>query len=123
MARSILATVLGVATWIAVATTLNLVLRVMLPGYREAEPVMAFTLVMLVARLVLGGLASISAGAVCFAVARVRRPVQVLAVLLVLVFVPMHYGLWDRFPAWYHLVFLVSLAPLTLFGARLVARR
>jgi len=123
MTRSILATVLGVATWIAVATTLNLVLRGMLPGYREAEPVMAFTLVMLVARLVLGGLASISAGAVCFAVARAQRPVQVLAVLLVLVFVPMHYGLWDRFPAWYHLVFLVSLAPLTLFGAGLVARR
>lgn len=123
MARSILAAVLGLATWIAVAITLNLLLRGMLPGYREAEPAMAFTFAMLLARLLLGGLASIAAGAVCRAVARAQRPAQVLAVLLLAVFVPMHYGLWDRFPAWYHLVFLVSLAPLTLFGAGLVARR
>ena len=123
MLRSILATMLGLATWIAIAITLNLVLRGMLPGYREAEPAMTFTFAMLVARLGLGGLASMAAGAVCIAVAQAKRPVQVLAVLLLVVFVPMHYGLWDRFPAWYHLVFLVSLAPLTLFGATLVARR
>jgi hypothetical protein len=46
----------------------------------------------------------------------------VLAALLLLLFLPVHYGLWDRFPLWYHVLFLASLVPLTLLGASLKAK-
>jgi hypothetical protein len=36
---------------------------------------------------------------------------------LLALFIPNHYLLWDKFPVWYHLTFLVSLLPLTLLGA------
>jgi len=32
-------------------------------------------------------------------------------------FLPVHYSLWNRFPIWYHLVFLISIIPLVLLGA------
>jgi hypothetical protein len=35
-------------------------------------------------------------------------------------FVPVHVGLWATFPVWYHLLFLGSLVPLVLAGARVV---
>ena len=123
MIRSVIATILGVATWVAVATTLNLLLRNLYPGYPEAEPAMTFTFGMLLARLVLAALSTVAAGAVTASIARAARPVYALAVLLVLVFVPMHVGLWQRFPVWYHLVFLLSLAPLAVAGGTLATRR
>jgi hypothetical protein len=33
-----------------------------------------------------------------------------------IVFVPAHVMLWDKFPIWYHLSFLLSLVPLTYLG-------
>jgi hypothetical protein len=36
-------------------------------------------------------------------------------------FIPIHIQLWDKFPIWYHLFFLVSLVPLSILGGRLVA--
>jgi hypothetical protein len=34
-----------------------------------------------------------------------------LGILMLLIFVPIDYGLWDKFPVWYHLTFLLTLAP------------
>ena len=36
--------------------------------------------------------------------------------LLLVAFIPEHIRLWDKFPVWYHLMFLVSLVPLTYIG-------
>jgi uncharacterized protein (DUF983 family) len=47
---------------------------------------------------------------------------KVLAIALVLLFIPVHYSLWAQFPLWYHAVFLLSLAPLVMVGAWLVRR-
>jgi sugar phosphate permease len=73
---------------------------------------------MLVMRLLLGALSSLCAG---FLAARItkgsRGTVHMLACLLVVAFIPVHYERWDRFPVWYHLVFLVSLLAATIFGA------
>jgi hypothetical protein len=70
------------------------------------------------ARLATGALASIAAG---FSAAWIAKgtgtPVKVLAALLLLMFIPIHYRLWDKFPIWYHLTFLASLIPFTLLGA------
>jgi hypothetical protein len=101
-----------------VATLANLLVRALLPGYSAAEPGMTFTLAMMVARLGVGVVASLAAGFACSAVAR-RNLVAVYgcAALLVLSFLPVHYNLWHTFPLWYHVFFLVTLAPLVLLGA------
>lgn len=75
---------------------------------------------MLLARLALGAISSAGAGFACAASFHsVPTAVKFLAVVLVIFFVPVHYSLWAQFPLWYHVVFLVSLAPLVLLGARL----
>ena len=37
-------------------------------------------------------------------------------------FIPQHITLWEKFPVWYHLTFLLSLIPLTLLGGKLELR-
>lgn len=122
--RMLLAIVAGFVVWFAVATVGNLGIRWLLPGYSEVEKAMEFSTAMLVARLVVGAVASVAAGAACIAIAKsARAAVYVLALLLVALFVPVHVGLWAKFPAWYHIVFLGSLFPLVVLGARLLRAR
>ena len=114
---------IGFVVWFVVATVANLLIRASLPGYAEAELATRFTLPMLLARLVVGGVSSMAAGFVCALSARsVPVAVKVFAVALVLFFIPVHYSLWAQFPLWYHATFLVSLAPLVLVAAW-IARR
>ena len=116
--KIVLGVLIGLVVWIVVATVGNFVIRALVSGYAEAEPAMRFTLPMLLARLGLGALSSAAAGFVCAASLRsVPNAVKLLAVVLVILFVPVHYSLWAQFPLWYHVVFLVSLAPLVLLGA------
>jgi len=115
--KVVLGVVLGFFVWFCVATVGNLLIRGTLAGYAEAEPAMKFTLPMLLARLALGGVSSVAAGFVCAASLRLPAAVNILAIVLVVFFIPVHYSLWARFPPWYHAVFLVSLAPLVLLGA------
>lgn len=122
--RIALAVVCGFVAWFVVATVGNLVLRAVLAGYADVERSMSFSVSMMIGRLVLGAVSSIAAGAACAALARhVRSAVWILAVALTLFFIPVHVGLWDRFPLWYHAIFLVSLAPLVLLGARMTTSR
>jgi hypothetical protein len=37
-------------------------------------------------------------------------------------FIPEHVMLWEKFPVWYHLAFLLSLVPLTYVGGRFGSR-
>jgi hypothetical protein len=113
-----LVVLVGFVVWFVVATVANLLIRASLPGYAEAETAARFTLPMLVARLAVGGLSSVAAGLACALFARSFSVAgKVLAVALVLFFIPVHYALWAQFPLWYHAVFLISLAPLVLVGA------
>jgi hypothetical protein len=120
MIRKVAGVAAGLVAWIAVATVANLLLRVSWSGYAAAEVSSTFTPGMLLARLVVGALSSICAG---FAIASIIKSrgtaVTILGVVLIALFIPVHYRLWDKFPVWYHLIFLVSLMPLTLLGARL----
>jgi hypothetical protein len=117
MIKAILAFITGIFVWIVVATIGNWLLRAALPGYASVEADMAFTLPMMFCRLTLGLLSSLCAGASCAAVATPgARAVSALALALVILFVPNHYLLWDKFPLWYHVFFLVSLAPMVLLG-------
>ena len=122
MLRSILAVVAAIFTWFLTATVLNLVLRATLSGYSAAEPTLAFTLPMMISRLALGLMASLAAGLACAAVAKRGIAAKVAAGIMLLLFLPVHYMLWAKFPIWYHLFFLITLAPTMLIGATLVRR-
>ena len=121
MWRTVSSITVGLIAWALVATLLNFGLRLWLPGYAQAEPAMAFTFVMKIARLSLAALAGLAAGGLVRAIAPASRAAPWVAGLVLLaLFVPVHIQLWDRFPVWYHLTFLISLAPLVALGALLL---
>ena len=118
--KTVAAVIVGLVTWILVATIVNFPLRAWWPHYHEAETAFNFTLGMKLVRLALGALASVCSGFVAAWIANGRRPAAIaLGVLLLVLFIPNHYLLWEKFPVWYHLTFLASLFPLTLLGAML----
>ncbi len=130
MKRTVLAAVAAFAAWFVVATVLDRAHRLAWPRYADvlvssggSLPAVSFSLGMLGARLVEGAASTIAAGAVVAWIGR-RSGAAAIAtgVLLLLLFVPTHAMLWHRFPIGYHLVFLGSLLPLTLLGARLVGK-
>ncbi len=123
MKRAVFAFLAGLAAWIVLISLLNRALRLGLPGYAAAEPAMSFTLGMLAARLAIGALASVIAGCIAawLAPASLRLPVW-LGIALLVAFVPIHVRLWSSFPVWYHLLFLGTILPLVILGARRAPR-
>ena len=123
MGRTILAVIGGLVAWALVATLLDIGLRLALPGYREVEPALAFTLVMKIARLSLAVVASLAAGAAVRAIAPASRLAPwVTGLVMLALFLPEHIRIWPLLPVWYHLFFLITLAPLVALGARLNLR-
>ena len=123
MLRMILGIVAGFVAWFVLASIGNVAFRVSWPAYAQVEPSMTFTLTMLVSRLLLGVLSSLCGGFVAAWLARANvNAATILGVVLTVIFIPIHYGLWNEFPIWYHLLFLASLLPLTLLGAFLFVR-
>src|SRR5947209_1615419 len=91
MKRSLLATLAGILTWIVVATIINRVLRLTLPGYNAAEHTHEYTLTMKWARLLMALATSVAAGYVTGWISRRSRwtPYLVGGVLFPL-FLPLH---------------------------------
>ncbi len=122
--RSVAAVIGGLVAWIVLATIGNFVLRALLPGYADVEQAMTFTAGMQAGRLLVGAAASFGAGWAAARIARgAGRVAWALTIVLVVLFVPVHYGLWDRFPLWYHLAFFASLVVATPAGAAVVPSR
>jgi hypothetical protein len=120
MVRTFLAVAGGLAAWMVVATVLNIGLRVSIPGYIQAEPLLAFTLTMKIARLSLAVIAGLSAGAVVRSIAPSSKGAPwIVGLVMLLLFLPVHIQIWPRLPIWYHLFFLITLAPLVPLGAYL----
>jgi len=118
--RTVGAVIAGLFTWFFVATVVNLALRAWWPHYHEAEIAFDFTLAMKFARLVLGAISTLGAGFVAAWIDKGRmRAATLTGIVLLGLFIPGHYRIWDKFPVWYHLTFLLSLLPLTLLGAAL----
>jgi ABC-type antimicrobial peptide transport system permease subunit len=123
MLRQIGGVVGGVVVWFLIANVGNHVLRVTWPGYSEVEVAKTFTLGMLTARQLLGAISSLCAGFVAAWVTnRSMFAIKSLAGLLLIMFLPVM-TLWERFPPWYHVVFLASLVVVTLLGGLLYPRR
>ena len=119
MARNILGVVAGLANWVIVAILAGLIIRTSWPAYVAVAETMNFTLPMMIARLSIGAIATLSAGFVTALIARSSIAPLICGVLLLVAFVPQHVMLWDKFPLWYHLTFLLSLVPLTYVGGRI----
>ena len=121
MWRTIASVVAGLVAWAVVVTLLNFGLRAAIPGYHAAEATLDFTLTMKIARLLMAAVTSLAAGAVVTLIEPRRKWAPWAVGLLVLaMFLPVHVSLWSKFPVWYHLSFLVPLAPLVALGAALV---
>jgi hypothetical protein len=124
MKRSIFGFLGGLFIWVLVATVLNRILRAGFPGYALAEPAMAFTLGMKIARLTLAVLASLAAGATAAWIAPAQRILPwVLGGVILAMFLPVHIQIWAKFPVWYHLFFLGTIVPLVALGAALTRKR
>lgn len=120
MWRTIASVVAGLVAWAVVVTLINFGLRAAIPGYHVAEATLDFTLTMKIARLLMAAVTSLAAGAVVTLIEPRRKWAPWAVGLIVLgMFLPVHVSLWSRFPVWYHLSFLVPLAPLVALGAAL----
>jgi hypothetical protein len=116
--KTVGAVIAALFTWFFIATLVNLALRAWWPHYHEAEIAFNFTFAMKLARLVLGAISTLGAGFVAAWIDKGRtRAATLTGIVLLGLFIPGHYRIWDKFPVWYHLTFLVSLLPLTLLGA------
>jgi hypothetical protein len=114
------AVITALVTWFFVATVVNLALRALWPHYHEAEIAFNFTFAMKLARLLLGAISTLGAGFAAAWIDKGRmRAATLTGVVLLCLFTPGHYMIWNKFPVWYHLTFLLSLLPLTLLGAAL----
>lgn len=123
MAKTILGVVAGLVVWVIVVIVAGMIMRGAWPEYARVADAMTFTLPMMFARLVIGGLATLAAGLVTALVARRSMLAKLMpGVLLLVAFIPQHVMLWDKFPVWYHLTFLASLVPLTYLGGKIAIR-
>jgi hypothetical protein len=124
MKRAILAFLAGLVTWLLVVSVFDRGLRIALAGYAAAEPKMIFTIGMMAARLTIAAVTSVIAGAVVGWISPMGvRVAWVMGAILLAVFLPEHVRLWNAFPLWYHLTFLVTLVPLVVLGSWLTRTR
>ena len=117
MLKKILGVVAGLVVWLLVVMVAGGIMRRSWPAYSSVAEAMTFTLPMLAARLSIGIVATLAAGMVTAAIVSQSMLARLMPGLLLLIaFIPQHIMLWDKFPVWYHLTFLLSLVPLTYLG-------
>jgi len=117
MLRTAIAIVLGLVAYILLASVGLLLLRMTWPAYAAVEQEMNFDLAMQIARLLVSSASLIIAAWLTARIAPGKRAAPIaLGVILLATFVPIHAGLWDKFPVWYHLTFLASLTALSVAG-------
>ena len=122
MKKNIVGVVAGLGVWVIVATVAGFIMRVSWPAYASVASAMTFTLPMMIARLSIGAIATIAMGIVTAAIAKSVIARLMPGALMLVIFIPQHVMLWEKFPVWYHLTFLLSLVPLTYLGGRFVGR-
>lgn len=123
MWRSIGGAIAGLIAWTVFVSVLNLGLRHAWFDYAAVEKAMNFTVPMMAARLSISAVSSLGSGAVAGLIDRGRWAALAAGTLLLLMFAPIHYSLWNRFPIWYHAIFFVSLPLSSAIGGLLVRPR
>jgi hypothetical protein len=121
MAKKIFGVVAGLVAWVIIVSIAGPIMRAVWPAYASVADAMTFTLPMMMARLSIGAVATVAAGWVAGMIAgRSTIAIVLPGVLLLVAFIPEHISLWEKFPVWYHLTFLLSLIPLTFAGGKMV---
>jgi hypothetical protein len=117
MSKNVLGVIAGLAVWAIVVSVVGAVMRAAWPAYAAVADAMTFTLPMQIARLAISAVATLAAGWATASIVSRSLVARVMpGVLLLVAFIPVHINLFDKFPLWYHLTFLVSLIPLTYAG-------
>jgi len=126
IARQIAALVLGAVTaWVVLGGSFA-VLRGIWPDYASAEPEKAYTLAMLFVRLFIFSSMIAATSVVAALVARSERFAWIAGGLIFAYSIPPHLypgTVWDDYPAWYHIVYLLSILPIAVVAGRLAFRR
>jgi hypothetical protein len=118
------AVAVGLLVWVFVATLGNFVLRAAIPDYRAQEMAVTFSLIAQLGRLALGVVSTAVAAAAAAAMSRGSNGAALaVGCVLLVMFVPVHVSLWQKFPVWYHLFFLASLPLVAYVVGRLVGSR
>jgi hypothetical protein len=123
--RCVAALVLGWATSSVVLTGGFTLLRAIWPDYALADPEKAYTLTMLFVRLFIFSTMIAATSAVATFVARDRRFAWLAGGLILAVSIPPHLYpayVWDDYPAWYHIVYLISILPIAIVAGRFAQR-
>ena len=122
MGRIIVGIIAGIVSWMVIATVLNLVMRFGWPAYALVERTYDWSLGMQVGRLIVGALSSMGAGYIATRIAPASRSALWAGIILLLMFLPVHYMEFAKMPLWYHAFFLLTLVPFVLLGQRLARR-
>jgi hypothetical protein len=122
MVRKVMAIAAGLAVWFFVLLIASPIIRALWPDYVRVAAEMNFTLAMKLLRLAVGAVATVAAGWTTAVVARSSAIAIATGAALLVIFIPEHISLWNKFPLWYHLTFLLSLVPLCVLGSRLLRR-
>lgn len=125
MIRLILGVFGGVFAFFAISAVSGFVVTAAWPDYAAVREAMTFTLSMQLMRLALGVVALIIAGVITGWIARsqIQRSSLILGVVLLIIFIPVHINLWDKFPLWYHAWFLLTIIPFCLLGGKIIGLR
>ena len=117
MGKKTLGIVAGLAVWLIIVILAGAIMRRSWSAYASVADAMTFTSPMLIARLSISTAATLVTGLVTASIVPRSALARLMpGVLLLLGFIPVHFMLWNKFPVWYHLTFLVSLVPLTYLG-------
>jgi hypothetical protein len=112
--------VVGVISWFVIVIVFDFLLRFSWHDYAVVERAMTFTLPMMAARLSESAISSLLSGLAAATVDRGRWAALLSGLILFAYFLYVHYGLWNKFPVWYHLTFLISLPLLSYVGSLFV---
>ena len=123
--RFVAALALGWATsWIALNGGFAL-LRANWPDYALADPDKAYTLTMLFVRLFIFSSMIAATSGVATLVGRDKRFAWITGGLILALSIPAHLYpgyVWDDYPPWYHIVYLLSILPIAVIAGRAVRR-
>jgi len=112
---------LGWATSSVVLSGSFVVLRASWPEYAMADPEKAYTLTMLLVRLFIFSSMIAATSAVATLVSGNRHLPWVAGGVILAVSVPPHLYpgyVWDDYPAWYHIAYLISIVPIAISAGR-----
>jgi hypothetical protein len=113
-----------VTSWVVLNGGFSL-LRASWPQYALAHPGKTFTLTMLFVRLLIFSSMIAATSGVATLIAGDKRMAWIAGGVILAVSIPPHLYpgyVWNDYPAWYHIVYVLSILPLAYLGGRSVRR-